>query len=443
MNCKNCGYPLFSNDKFCKNCGLEVVRESDVNPVVPEEPKINDGPIEPVVGNNVNNDTSIPDVSNKPIEPVVSNDKIDGPRGVNNVMSMEMPSVNKDVPIPEFDAPKVEVKEENSDNTEIENTSNEPQLANVNQDLPSLPNDKKTTSSVIIPTKPQPMNNNDNNNNTSMNQPMNNNNNGFNNNNNYNNPYGYGNNQYNNQFNNYNNQYNNPNNQVPEPKKSSGALRSIVLLIVLILLGVGGYFGYKYLVNNGIIGGKETTKDVSYSGYKFSVPDKYKTQVNANSLSVYDDSTILSFSFVTGSYGDISTSLIVENFTALGNTASYLGEKEKDGNKYHLFQVKVDDKNGYVGYIASGATKIICFSVEPKNGTALPSEEYLNKAVDISLSATYNGASNIEVVDGPKEASTLDAAEALIGEAKSTGDISDEDVYEDIYVNITLNEINE
>ena len=24
MNCKNCGYPLFSNDKFCKNCGAAV-----------------------------------------------------------------------------------------------------------------------------------------------------------------------------------------------------------------------------------------------------------------------------------------------------------------------------------------------------------------------------------------------------------------------------------
>ena len=410
MNCKNCGYPLFSNDKFCKNCGQEVVKEPDIKPVV-EESKVNDGPIMPVISENNN----VPNNDNY--------DNIEGPKEINNVMSM--PTINRNDPIPDFNAPKIEKKEE-------EVSSTDEGLSNVNQALPSIPSERKTTtSSVIIPTKPQPINN-------QSSEPVNNGmvNNPVNNSNPYNNSY---NGTYNNQFNQFNNQVNQP---IIEKKKNS-FLKPIITLIVIALLGVGGYFGYKYLVDNGIIGDKETTNEVSYSGYKFDIPTKLKTQINSNSLVAYDDVALLSFNFVTGSYEDISTSLIVENFTSLGNTATYLGEKEYETHKYHLFQVKVEDKNGYVGYIASGTTKIICFAVEPKTGNELPSEDYLNKAVKIAISATYNGSSNIEsnVVD--EDSTVLEASKALMGEEEIAGDINEEDQYEEIYVNITLNEINE
>ena len=408
MNCKNCGYPLFSNDKFCKNCGQEVVKEPDIKPVV-EESKVNDGPIMPVISENNN---AVPNNDNY--------DNIEGPKEINNVMSM--PTINRNDPIPDFNAPKIEKKEE-------EVSSTDEGLSNVNQALPSIPSERKTTtSSVIIPTKPQPINNQSSEpvNNGMVNNPINN-----------SNPY---NNSYNGT---YNNQFNNQFNQPIMEKKNNSFLKPIITLIVIALLGVGGYFGYKYLVDNGIIGNKETTNEVSYSGYKFDVSTKLKTQINSNSLVAYDDVALLSFNFVTGSYEDISTSLIVENFTSLGNTATYLGEKEYETHKYHLFQVKVEDKNGYVGYIASGTTKIICFAVEPKTGNELPSEDYLNKAVKIAISATYNGSSNIEsnVVD--EDSTVLEASKALMGEEEVAGDINEEDQYEEIYVNITLNEINE
>ena len=479
MNCKNCGYPLFSNDKFCKNCGLEVVTESDI-PAVVNENKVDNGPITPVINNgpivdptkpNLDNITpvntqeqefsydnqeevkevampavnngpiapvigegngmSLPDIDAKKIEPpAVNYDKIDGPRGVSNVMSMmgapkeeEAPKVE---PIPDFNAPQ-EV-------TAVP-TQEGPQLANVNQGLPAIPKDKKETkSSVIIPTKPkptnsEPVNNNQGYNNNYNNQNMNQNYNNQPMNNNYD-----VNNQYNNQF---NNQYNMQQQEVVQEKKKGNP---ILIIIILIILGVGGYFAYKYLIKDA---GKVPTKDVSFSGYQFKVPEAYKTKVNANTLVAYDDNIKASINLINGSYSDISTAVVLENFTAAGSTASYMGEKEKNGNKYHLFKVEVDSKKAYIGYTASGVTKIVCFSIETKTGTTYPSDDDLNKTVDIAMSPTYNGSSNIDVSDVDQDSIVVEASKALTGEDNSTGDVYDEDVYEDIYVNITLEEINE
>ena len=483
MNCKNCGYPLFSNDKFCKNCGQEVVQESDIAPVVeganngpiepvinngpivdptipvvnnmepqpinnmnmvPEEPKpvLNDGPIAPVIGEG--NGMSLPDIDAKKIEPPkVSYDKIDGPKGVSNVMSMMGAPKKEASPISNEPIPNYNMNQNSIPDVSIPMNNSMPEqqaptLANVNQGLPTIPKDKKENkSSVIIPTKPKPMNNNEPMNqqpmmNNNQPQPMNNgynnnfNNNGFN--NNYNN-------QYNNQF---NNQMNNQQPMMPQEEKKK--INPIVIILILLVLGVGGYFGYKYLIKNG---GSGPTKSVTYDGYEFKVPEALKTKINSNSLVAYDDDVILSFTFINGSYSDFSSALTLENFNSLGNTASYMGEKEKNGNKYHLYKVEVAGKNTYIGYTASGVMKIICFGVEPRTGSTLPKDDYLNKAIDTAMSATFNGQSNIEsnVVD--EESSVTTASKAVLGEEQSTGDISDEDVYEDIYVNITLEEINE
>ena len=466
MNCKNCGYPLFSNDKFCKNCGLEVVRESDISPVVPTEqinntviPVINEGsipdPTKPVIDNPepVNNVMSLPEINNGPIAPVINEgngmslpdvdakrveapainyDKIDGPKGVSNVMTMNNPNPpQKNEPIPDFKT-AIEEKERKE-----EEAKKEEGLANVNQGLPTIPKDiKEKKSSVIIPTKPKPVENNDQ---IVNNQPM------TNYSNNYNNNFSYNNNNMNNNMNNNPNySYGNTNNQMnnnqvqEEVKEKKG--NPILIILLLIILGVGGYFGYKYFIKNG---GGEATKSVTYEGYEFKVPESLKTKINSNSLVAYDDTTLLSFLFINGSYSDFSSSLVLENFNSLGNSAKYLGEKEKNGNKYHLYQVNVSGKETYIGYTASGVTKIVCFGVEPRTGNTLPNESYLNKAIDTAMSATYNGQSNMEANDVDEDSSVLQASQALIGEEKSAGDINDEDIYEDIYVNITLEEINE
>ncbi len=446
MNCKNCGYPLFSNDKFCKNCGLEVVKESDISPVVSNEstinnnvnsnepinnvmsiPEINNGPIAPVITEG--NGMTIPSIDDKKPEPIeVNYDHIDGPKTVNNVMSMNQsnpPQINE--PIPDF-TKAVEEKEKKE-----EEEKNDDGLANVNQSLPSIPTDvKEPKSSVIIPTKPTPVNSTPVENNVvNNNQPMN----------NYSNNYNNGYNNFNN--NNYNN-YNVNNNQVNEvtPKKEKKG-NPLLIILILIILGVGGYFGYKYLIKGEKV---EPTNTVSYEGYEFKVPKSLKTRINSNSLVAYDDTTLLSFLFINGSYDDFSSALVLENFNSLGNTAKYMGEKEKNGNKYHLYQVNVSGKETYIGYAKSGVTKIICFGVEPRTGSALPGDDYLNKAIDITMSATYNGTSNMEsnVVD--EDSSVLQDSQALVGEEKSAGDINGdtpEDVYEETYVNITLEEINE
>lgn len=454
MNCKNCGYPLFSNDKFCKNCGQEVIRESDINPVVNNNinnnvnnnpvnnnepinnvmsiPEINNGPIAPVITEG--NGMSLPSIDDKKPEPIeVNYNHIDGPKTVNNVMSMNQsnpPQMNE--PIPDF-TKAVEEKEIVEEEKKIDDG-----IANVNQSLPSIPTDvKEPKSSVIIPTKPTPVNNNPSDNMVN-NQPMNNNYNS-----NYNN--GYNNNFNNNNYNNYNINNNNVNNnqvnEVKPAKEKKG--NPILIILLLIILGVGGYFAYKYLIKGEKV---EPTNTVSYEGYEFKVPKSFKTRINSNSLVAYDDTTLLSFLFINGSYDDFSSALVLENFNSLGNTAKYMGEKEKNGNKYHLYQVNVSGKETYIGYAKNGVTKIICFGVEPRTGSVLPNEDYLNKAIDITMSATYNGTSNIEsnVVD--EDSSVLQASQALIGEEKSTGDISGdtiEDVYEETYVNITLEEINE
>ena len=564
MNCKKCGYPLFSNDKVCKRCGEEVIRESDIpevteekkeevpvapvnpegpivdptapiaDPTKPKEvpanlpqlaeipgakpmppkpevkeevkeevkqevvdpataaipdptkeaipevpanqetpkeevkeevqevkqeintgaipdptkpapapevtenkeevkevslPQVNNGPIEPVVENN---GMTLPDVDAKKNSTEVDYDKIDGPKSLSNAMTM-MGAPKQEEAIPEFNYESQGEVKETATIPEVNEKKDEgPKIENVNQGLPTLPNDRKSTSSVVIPTKPQPINNNvDNNTNNNMNnnvqtQEMNN---------------------YQQQMNNYDESMNNEpmdqNNQVfvEEKKKKKSP---IIIILVLLILGVGGYFGYKYLVNNGIIGGKAKTIDVEFNSYQFKVPEKYKTQNNTNSLVIYDDTNILAVAFINGSYSEFSQALTLENFRALGHEATYLGEKEKDSHKYHLFKVVVEGKNAYIGYIASGDMKIICFSVEPKTGTTLPSDDYLNDAIDIAISAKYNGSSNVETEN--KEAndtSITTASQAVIGEEKNTGDISDEPVYEETYVNVTLNEINE
>ena len=426
MNCKNCG-PVVSNENTINN---NVNSNEPINNVM-SIPEINNGPIAPVITEG--NGMTLPSIDDKKPEPIeVNYDHIDGPKTVNNVMSMNQsnpPQINE--PIPDF-TKAVEEKEKKE-----EEEKNDDGIANVNQSLPSIPTDvKEPKSSVIIPTKPTPVNSTPVDNNVvNNNQPMNNYS------NNYNNGY---NNFNNNNYNNYNVNNNVNNNQVNEvtPKKEKKG-NPLLIILILIILGVGGYFGYKYLIKGEKV---EPTNTVSYEGYEFKVPKSLKTRINSNSLVAYDDTTLLSFLFINGSYDDFSSALVLENFNSLGNTAKYMGEKEKNGNKYHLYQVNVSGKETYIGYAKSGVTKIICFGVEPRTGNSLPNEDYLNKAIDITMSATYNGTSNMEsnVVD--EDSSVLQASQALVGEEKSTGDINGdtpEDVYEETYVNITLEEINE
>ena len=576
MNCKKCGYPLFSNDKVCKRCGEEVVREEV--PEVPTEEKVNEVPIAPVVDtegaipdptkpivdptkpeekapvisngapipelatldappkvfeepteedkgivpiveetpvdpkeapipdmnsipdptkevvqtDNINEVTmpnvdapkeeettpevnvgpipdptqpveeakeeikevSLPQINNGPIEPVVNTeekkssidsnyDKIEGIKSLNSIMSIGgLPSTQQEVP----EIPKEEVKEV-QENVQVEvptipevnaptipevNEPQQPQIANINQELPSLPNDKKSSSSVIIPTKPKPIGETETSVNPMNKQEMDN---------------------YQQQMNNYdesmrkeeeqNNNANNNEQENPVIYEEKKKKNPIVIILILIVLGVGGYFGYKYLADHGILGGKEKTVSVDFNSYKFEVPEKYKTQINTNNLVVYDDTNILAFAFINGSYKEFSQALTLENFNSLGNQATYLGEKQHDGHKYHLYQVIVGEKNAYIGYISISEVKIVCFSVEPKTGSKLPTEDYLNDAIKIALSATFNGSTNT-VTESSGTTDAIEAgSQALTGEAASAGDISDEPEYEETYVNITLNEINE
>ena len=548
MNCKKCGYPLFSNDKVCKRCGEEVVRESDI-PTVTTEEKIPEVPIAPVINNdgmipdptmpivdptkpiidptqqeekkpiisngapipelavldappkvfekpsaddesivpivptvpqdpkeapipdlsngevktdNINevsmpvveettfgiNNVSIPDptqqvenkqeevkevslpqINNGPIEPVVNTDdkknvfdsnydKIEGIKSLNNIMSMgntQQEFIPQDMQVNVPSIPNV--------NEEVRNV--QPQMTNMNQDLSSLPNDKKSTSSVIIPTKPKPIGSTSTNINPMNKQEMD---------------------SYQQQMNNYdesmNKEENNEQDNVGTSEKKN-IKKPIIIILVLILLGVGGYFGYKYLVDNGIIGGKVKTQSVDFNSYKFEVPEKYKTQINTNNLVVYDDTNILAFAFINGSYNDFSQALTLENFNSLGNQATYLGEKQQDGHKYHLYKVLVGEKNAYVGYVSVSEIKIVCFSVEPKTGSQLPSDDYLKEAIKIAISATFSGSTNTVMESSGTNELVDTGTQAVIGEEESTGDINDEPEYEDTYVNITLNEINE
>ncbi len=570
MNCKKCGYPLFSNDKVCKRCGEEVVRESDI-PEVTEEKANTETPIAPVIGdggkldsstpivdptkpaaptnsapipelatldappkvfeepkeeerdviptveepvdpkeapipdlNNIPDPTKeeekveekveeevpaeveapeepkqeintgaipdptkpqeevkeveLPNINNGPIEPVVgketeekktsfdtSYDKIEGPKSLSSFMSL-MGVGHKEEEVKEETSVKPEPQEEEEYKIDVTkpigeisyDTKEENKVANINQTLPSLPNDKKSSSSVVIPKKPEPINNGNSGNTNIPKQ---------------NNPEM---DDYQRQMENYdetkanepvqNNQNFNQQQVLVEQKKKKKNPIGIILL--LIILGVGGYFGYKYLKDSGILSGEGKTNTVEFASYKFQVPDKYKTQINTNNLVVYDDTNILAFAFINGSYNEFSSALTLENFNSLGNKATYLGEKEQDGNKYHLYQVVVGEKNAYVGYIAKGDIKIICFSVEPKTGSTLPSEDYLKSAIKIAISAEFSGNSEVVESSGTNEnaetSETVEAgSQALTGEAASAGDIDDEPVYEETYVNITLNEINE
>ncbi len=524
MNCKKCGYPLFSNDKVCKRCGEEVVRESDI-PTVTTEEKIPEVPIAPVI----NNDGMIPDPTmpivdpTKPIvdptqqeekKPIISNGApipelavLDAPPKVFEEPSADdenivpivptVPQDPKEAPIP--DLSNGEVKTDNINEVsmpvveettfginnvsipdptqQVENKQEEvkevslPQINNgpiepvVNTDdkkngfdssydkiegikslnnimsmgntqqefipqdmqinVPSIPNDKKSTSSVIIPTKPKPIGSTSTNINPMNKQEMD---------------------SYQQQMNNYdesmNKEENNEQDNVDTSEKKN-IKKPIIIILVLILLGVGGYFGYKYLVDNGIIGGKVKTQSVDFNSYKFEVPEKYKTQINTNNLVVYDDTNILAFAFINGSYNDFSQALTLENFNSLGNQATYLGEKQQDGHKYHLYKVLVGEKNAYVGYVSVSEIKIVCFSVEPKTGSQLPSDDYLKEAIKIAISATFSGSTNTVMESSGTNELVDTGTQAVIGEEESAGDINDEPEYEDTYVNITLNEINE
>ena len=186
-----------------------------------------------------------------------------------------------------------------------------------------------------------------------------------------------------------------------------------ILLIVVFLIAVAiGYFGYNFL----------SSKDnnfVSLNGYHFDIPNGLKIDYQKDTLYLDNDDLKFSINILDGDY----TKIKADSF----DDYKYQGEKEFESKKYHLF-TKDDSK---IVIMSIDDNKLVLMGISTK-------EDNIDKVLKIVVSAKKNESN--KTLDNDKL--ILDMKSIINVEEENTGDIEDA-IYEDTYVEITLEEINE
>ena len=215
------------------------------------------------------------------------------------------------------------------------------------------------------------------------------------------------------------------------PKKGTNPILMIVLALVAFAVG---YFGYKLLSGGGSIVAAETAS-INIGGYAFDVPVDMKAEYDTTTVTLSNGKLNLVVGVLAGDYNKVSTN--ISGFT-------YEGEKTYNGTKYKLFSVKDGVHNAKAFYysLASNRTGAVVVTVG-SDETKVPSSKEMEAALKIATSAKASSYRSAKV--GGMNEETIESAFKVITEETeeaSTGDIM-EDIYEDTYVNITLDEINE
>ena len=403
MNCKNCGSPLVPEDKFCKLCGTPVQKNNNVGmPVNPQGP----APMPKPISNQPMNPTPTPVRVETPT-PV----KVNGPMGPGPVKPMSQPNNNQG-PKPNHGMnlgetqvlgpmPGIKPNGLQGNKPNLGMPGNKPNMNNGM--LANKPNGM-VANAKPMPTPPKPV--------TPApvpGMPMN----------------------------------NTP--VTPEPESKGGAMKVVLIILLILGLAAGGYFGYKALSNkddNSGSGGSDepvvvNTKSVDFGGYTFEVPTKFMVTTENGMLNIDDGSFGFYLKLMDYSYSQVSPEKVVSNGTSQGFTIDYKGEKEYSGTKYHLFSISQGGETLYAIYVPLGASKLLALTIYNNPSTVLPSQANLDEVLKISLSGKYTGSHNMETEGIEK----VDPRNFLVdGEAKSTGDVADY-VEEFAYADVTVEEV--
>ena len=187
---------------------------------------------------------------------------------------------------------------------------------------------------------------------------------------------------------------------------------SPILLIFVFLLALAlGYFGYQFL-------NKDQGIETSFNGYDFKIPKGLNVDFQENVLYLSNDNDKISINILDIDYNNINTEKTIDNY-------KYVEEKTVEDKKYQLFT----NNNDKIVIMGLDKDKVVLMVVANKDN--------IDNELKILLSAKAN---NKDAIDNKKL--LLDMKQILGGEEENTGDI-DESLYEDIYVDITLEEINE
>ena len=235
---------------------------------------------------------------------------------------------------------------------------------------------------------------------------------------------------------------------VQEPESKGGAMKVILIVLLILGLAVGGYFGYKALANKddgedtSDSGAKvvNTTKKVDFSGYTFEVPTRFMVQIDEElgeeALTLDDGKFGFIMMIMDHSYSQLLPAQIVTNFNSRGYSAEYNGEKTAGDYKYHLFTVKQAGDSLYVAYTSLGASKLAVLTIYNNPTSVLPTQASIDETIKIIGSGKYTGAHSIEADDIRK----IDPRSFIFEEVASTGDVSNY-TEEYSYADVTVNEL--
>ena len=186
---------------------------------------------------------------------------------------------------------------------------------------------------------------------------------------------------------------------------------SPILLIIVFLIALAiGFFVNKYFFN-------DNSRMVSFKGYNLSVPTTYNIDYQEDVLYLTNDNDKVSINILDVNYNNIKTDKTIDNY-------KYVEEKTIDDKKYQLFT----NNNDKIVIMPLSENKVILMVVTNK--------ENIDNELKILLSFKEN---NTDTVDNKKMLLDL---KQVFGEEENTADI-DESLYEETYVEISLDEINE
>lgn len=184
----------------------------------------------------------------------------------------------------------------------------------------------------------------------------------------------------------------------------------ILLIFVFLVALIIGFFVNKYFFNN-------NSRTVSFNGYNLTVPTKFNIDYQEDVLYLTNDNEKVSINILDVNYNNIKTDKTIDNY-------KYVEEKEIDNKKYQLFT----NNNDKIVIMSLNQDKVILMVVSNKDN--------IDDELKIMLSFKENSTNTVD-----NKKMLLDLKQVL-GEEENTGDI-DESLYEETYVEISLDEINE
>lgn len=464
MNCKNCGFPIVENDQFCKNCGAPVIKDNvpdnnlnnnvvnnQINNTMPNfennnaynmnnlnsegvtnfQNNIGGAVIEQV--NNFQNNTPEPvnNMQNNIVEPVNNIGEV-APEPMNTFQSNVVEPVNNVVEPNNFGGNTIPEPVNNLNN----NVINEPvnNLNNFNGPVNNQDTINKEPVNNFAPNNNNQMNNEPVNN-FGMNEPANNLNNNqmpvndsamgtpsfpnnfsvptnntdaFN--NTYTNNFGQPNNMNMNQNiypNNYNGNVQSPN------KKSSGALKFIIIGIVGVLVLSGIIFGVITFVNKNSSNGiskVSSTYQIEFGNFTFDIPNEYVYNAKSNYfvLNNKSDTWAVRFEVVTGQYKNYvaNRTKVKEIIEKQGYVINNSQEKTLGGVTHYAMEATSNNMNYVITLAPADDTHTFILTAYSVSNTFDYSP--LESVASVIKSAKYSTSGNSISIENPIDFSIIE-----------------------------------